>query len=90
MSGLPWLIIELGTGAHDGYYRDEADAYACRDALAEDYPAGQWLVVRVDWARNPPARLPDHMFWMDRLARRTPRGNADAALARVIFSEATA
>lgn len=73
-----WLVLDQESGAQDGFYTHRCDAEGVRERLAEQY-AGRWLVVSVDTRRNPRCRIPDHMFWTQRLPTALPpRTAADA------------
>ena len=61
-----WLVVDLETGAQDGFYRYRADAEGARGRLAEKFP-GQWMVVSADTRRNPRGHIPEHMFWTERM-----------------------
>lgn len=62
-----WLVIELKTGAMDGYYSSRSLAEQARTIMADQYPGGCYLVASIDTRRNPAAAIPDAMFWTERL-----------------------
>jgi hypothetical protein len=64
-----WMVIEISTGAMDGYYWSRSLAEQSRTIMADQYPGGCYLVVSFDARRNPDAAIPDAMFWAERLPR---------------------
>ena len=67
-----WLVIEMNTGAMDGYYTSRSFAEQARTIMADQYPGGCYLVVSFDTRRNPESPIPEAMFWDQRLPQREP------------------
>ena len=62
-----WLIIEMNTGAQDGFYAHREDAELVRENHRERHPGGRWIIAGVDHDMNQGARIPEHMFWLRRI-----------------------
>lgn len=67
--GLPWLIMEMRTGALDGWYREEADARAVLAQMRERYPGGYWVLLEAHDFGPDGARIPNSRFWLNCLGQ---------------------
>ena len=61
-----WLILDMNTGAVDGWYLAEELARGVLANFKRDYPSGRWVLLRAETEMAP---IPDHMFWVERLRK---------------------
>ena len=63
------LILDMQTGAMDGWYSDQKLAEEMRANLVEQYPEGHWVIVqRVEHA-SVYTGIGHEMFWTRRLPK---------------------
>ena len=63
-----FLIIEMNTGAMDGFYFPEELARESLAYLREEYPWGSFVLTEIQ-DMTEGTRLPDNMFWLNRLKK---------------------
>jgi len=69
---LGFLILEMHTGAMDGWYFDEAMARGAIASLRGQFPKGRWVLLRRvtdTGSRKGETSIPRLKFWVDALHR---------------------
>lgn len=57
-----YMLVEMKTGAMDGWYKNKADAEGVRGRLTEEYPLSEWCLVQNQSPDDEFFRIYDHRF----------------------------
>jgi len=59
-----YLVLDLTTGAMDGWYFPRAMAVEALHDMERMHPRGRWVLLE---NCSPRHGIPDHLFWLNRL-----------------------